>query len=63
MFKDFSTLCDRPENTNILNLRVATDVPEGDFSLWYDAIYVGDVHKQYYEDCSKLLSNVGTRQP
>jgi hypothetical protein len=50
MFKDFSTLGIRRKDINILNLRVATDVPEGDCSLGYDAVYAGDVHKWYDEE-------------
>jgi len=63
MFKDFSTLSIRRKNIKILNVRIATDVPEDDFSLWCDVIHAGDIHIQYCEEWGKLLLNVGTRQP
>jgi hypothetical protein len=63
MFKDFSTLSIRCIKAKILKLRVAPDVPEDDFGLWYDAVYAGDIHKLYCEEWGKLLLNVATRQP
>jgi hypothetical protein len=63
VFKDFSTLGIKRTNTEVLNFRVATDVPEDDCSLGYDAVYAGDVHEQFYEECSKLLSNEDASPP